>query len=577
MTIDHSTRAPLRRIAGTALAALAVSLAAPAIAQEQGPKPAVHAKQGMASSSNPVVTKAMVEVMKKGGTALDAVLTAVPMQTVIEPQMVTLAGGVSILYYDAKSRQYYYLDAELDHSKDAMSAAGWSTYTGPGADKIPDTSGKRIGVPGTVAGMKAAADRFGTLKWPAYFQPAIDLATRGYPMYSFLYGEMADAAQSRLAAYPSGREEYLPQGFVPPVGTNVTHPRLAEAMKRIQKEGPAYIYTGEWSQHFVKAVRETGGGLTAEDLAGYKARWEEPLRFTFNGYDIISAPPPSTAGTLIGVTLNILENYDLKSHPYYATSAASFEVVRRAFGVAETVTDEYIRDPLSYDVPTAQLLSKPFAKTMYDIIMASMPKAAATAEATAKPGLELAASFAEHDRHSTDTDHIVAVDKDGNMASLTHSVYGSTFATGLVVDGIAMNSGNNFPGNTAGPGRRVLSPFPPTMVAKDSKPWMAIGSPGLSSRAVTITLINLLGYGKTLEQSVDAPRFQGSQAGVTFAVETRVPQTVRDELKSVYGVAVRPTMPYMWHFGSVQAIQREPDGSLTGVADPRRAGLAEGY
>lgn len=163
------------------------------------------------------------------------------------------------------------------------------------------------------------------------------------------------------------------------------------------------------------------------------------------------------------------------------------------------------------------------------------------------------------------------------MASLTHSVYGSTFATGLVVDGIAMNSGNNFPGNTAGPGRRVLSPFPPTMVEKDSKPWLAIGSPGLSSRAVAITLVNLLGYGKTLEQAVDAPRFQGSQAETPLVIETRVPQQVRDRMRTVYGVQVRPTMPYMWHFGSVQAIQRQPDGSLLGVADPRRAGSTGGY
>ena len=163
------------------------------------------------------------------------------------------------------------------------------------------------------------------------------------------------------------------------------------------------------------------------------------------------------------------------------------------------------------------------------------------------------------------------------MASVTHSVYGSTFATGLVVDGIAMNSGNNFPGNTAGPGRRVISPFPPTMVAKDGQPWLTIGSPGLSSRAVALTLINLLGYGMPLEQAVDAPRFQGSQVGVPMAIESRVSQSVRDELKTRYGVNVRPTTPYNWHFGSIQAIERNPDGTLTGVADPRRAGLAAGY
>ena len=555
---------------------LAAAVAQPVFAQEQGPKPAVTAKSAMASSSNPTVTKAMVDVMKKGGNALDAVLTAIPMQTVIEPQMTTLAGGVSILYYDAKSRQYYYLDAELDHTKDAIVGAGWTQYTG-GGERLPETSGKRIGIPGTVAGMKAAADKFGTLKWADYFAPAIKLADDGYPMYSFLYGELADAALGRLSAYPSGREEYLPNGYVPPVGTIVKHPRLAQAMRRIAAEGPSYIYTGEWAQHFVDAVHKTGGGITAEELAAYKPRWETPLRSTYHGYEIISAPPPSTAGTLISMVLNILEPYDLKAQPHYSQSVESLETIRRAFGFAETATDEFVRDPLSYNVPTELLLSKDYAKLLSAQAAGSMPKPAAAAAEASGNGLELAASFAEHDRHSTDTDHIVAVDAEGNMASVTHSVYGSTFATGLVVDGIAMNSGNNFPGNTAGPGRRVISPFPPTMVAKDGKPWLTIGSPGLSSRAVTLTLINLLGYGMTLEQAVDAPRFQGSQVGVPMAIESRVSQSVRDELKTRYGVNVRPTTPYNWHFGSVQAIQRNPDGSLTGVADPRRAGLAAGY
>jgi gamma-glutamyltranspeptidase/glutathione hydrolase len=556
---------------------LSLSVASvPAGAEEQGPKPAVRAPSAMASSSNAAVTSAMVEVMRNGGNALDAVLTAVPMQGVIEPQMTTLAGGLSILYYEAKSGKYYYLDAELDHTKDAVVSSGWTSYTGSGS-AIPETSGKRVAVPGTVAGMKTAADRFGTRKWADYFQPAIALAEQGYPMYSFLYSEMAEAALGRLAAYPSGREEYLPNGYVPPVGTIVRHPKLAQAMRRIAAEGPAYIYTGEWAQHLVAAVHETDGGLTAADLAAYRTRWEEPVRSTYKEYEVIGAPPPSTAGTLIGMILNILEPYDLKSHGYYGRSAESFEMIRRAFGAAEHATDEFVRDPLTYNVPTSLLLSKEYAKLIFAQASGSTPIAPAGAVAASNDKLELTQSFAAHDRHSTDTDHLVAVDKDGNMVSATHSVYGSTFATGLVVDGIAMNSGNNFPGNTAGPGHRVVSPFPPTMVAKRGKAWMAIGSPGLASRAIAITLINALGYELSLEQAVDAPRFSGSEVGVPVAIESRVDQAVRDRLKTVYGVTVRTTTPYNWHFGSIQAIQRQPDGSLLGVADPRRAGLAAGY
>jgi len=555
---------------------MAGSVAVPVAAEEQGAKPAVHAASAMASSSNATVTTAMVDVMRKGGNALDAVLTAVPMQTVIEPQMTTLAGGLSILYYEAKTGKYYYLDAELDHTKDAPVSTGWTLYTG-GGSPLPETSGKRVAVPGTIAGMKAAADRFGTRKWADYFQPAIALAEQGYPMYSFLYGEMADAALGRLAAYPSGREEYLPNGYAPPVGTILKHPKLAQAMRRIAVEGPAYIYTGEWAQHLVTAVHDTDGGLTAADLAAYRIRWEEPVRSTYKDYEVIGAPPPSTAGTLIGMILNILEPYDLKAHGYYGQSAESFETIRRAFGSAEHATDEFVRDPLTYGVPTDVLLSKDYAKMVFAQVAGSMPKAVPAQTAGLTQQLELTQSFAAHDRHSTDTDHLVAVDKDGNMASATHSVYGSTFATGLVVDGIAVNSGNDFPGNTAGPGHRVVSPFPPTMVAKHGKPWMAIGSPGLASRAIAITLINLLGYDLSLEQSVDAPRFSGSEVGSPVVIESRVDQAVCDKLKAIYGLTIRTTTPYNWHFGSIQAIQRQADGTLLGVADPRRAGLAAGY
>lgn len=545
-------------------------------AQEQGPKPAVAARTAMASANHPLVTRAMAQVMRKGGNALDAGLVAVAMQPVVEPQMVTLAGGMSILYYDAKAGKYHYLDAELDHTaKNAPVAGSWTEYTSI-ASRIGETSGVRIGVPGTVAGMKAAADRFGTLKWADYFQPAIKVAEQGFPMYSFLYGEMAEAAQGRLSAYPSGREEFLPDGYVPPVGTTVKRPRLAATMRKLAAQGPAYFYTGEWARNFVDATQRTGGSLTLQDMADYKIRWEEPTRSTYRGYEIVSAPPPSTAGTLISMILNILEPIDLEALPHYSQSAESFARIRQAFAFAESATDSFIKDPLAFDVPLQTLLSKEYAALLTAQINGSSPKAGVSARAP-QPGAEIAAKFDGQDRHSTDTDHVVAVDKDGNMVSITHTVYGSTFATGLVVDGVGVNSGNGFPGTGDGPGRRVISPFPPTIVARNGKPQLVLGSPGLSSRAVALTLINYLGYGMPLEQAVDAPRFQGSQAGLPTVIEARVTEQVRADLKSRYGVNVRPTAPYNWHLGSIHAIERRPDGTLLGVADPRRSGLAAGY
>jgi gamma-glutamyltranspeptidase/glutathione hydrolase len=560
---------------GVGVSLLAAGVPAPS--QEQGAKPAVRAHSAMASSGTPLVTRAMVEVLHKGGNALDAAMTGAILQTVVEPQMVTLAGGLSLLYFDARSGKYYYLDAELNHtSRGAPVSAGWVPMT-MDPPQVDDTSGRTIAVPGMVAGLKAATERFGTLKWADYFAPAIATAEQGFPMYSFLYGEMADAALGRLSVYPSGRAEFLPKGYVPPVGTTVTRPNLARTMRRLTAEGPEYFYKGEWAQRFVTAARETGGVVTLDDLAAYQVRWEEPVRSTYKDFEIIGAPPPSTAGTLISMILNIVEPWDLKLQPHFSESADTFFRIRRAFAFAEDLTDAYVQDPQSFDVPVKTLLSKEFAHSLTALIDGSSARPHAAAPAS-PPVAPLAASVAATgDPHSTDTDQIVVVDKDGNMISVTHSVCGPTFGTGLVVDGVVVNGGNGFPGKAIGGGMRVVSPFDPTMVAKGGRPVLTIGSPGLASRAVALALINYLGYGMTLEQAADAPRWQGAQSYKPVTIESRVSEQTRRELATRYGVVVRTTTPYNWHFGSIHAIAREPDGTLIGVADPRRGGEAAGY
>ncbi|UAK25811.1 gamma-glutamyltransferase family protein [Sphingomonas nostoxanthinifaciens] len=566
--------ARLLRRAASSLAIVALA-AQPALAAEQGPKPAVHAKNAMVSAGNALVAQAMLDVLRKGGNAMDAGLTGVILQTVVEPQMVTLAGAMSLLYYDAKSKRYYYLDAELNHTRaGAPVSPGWVQVT-LDPMPLPETSGRAIAVPGTVAGLKAAADRFGTLPWAHYFAPAIKTAEDGFPMYSFLYAELSDAAINRLSAYPSGRAEFLPSGFVPPVGAVMKRPNLARTMRRIAADGPDYFYKGEWAQHFVDGVRSAGGEMSLQDLADYRVRWEEPVHSSFRGYDIYGSPPPSTAGVLTAMILNIAEPWDLSPATHYAQDAASFYRIRRAFEFAEDFADGFVKDPVGYNVPLDTLLSKDFAHQLTRLIDGGMPKDA-TQVAVQRPTPAPAAD-GTNDPNSTDTDQLVAVDKDGNMLSLTHSVNGPTFGTGLVIDGVVTNGANYFPGRAIGDGLRTLSPFPPTIVAKGGAPVLTLGSPGLASRAVALMLVNYLGYGLTLEQSADAPRFQGSQYYRTATIESRVTDETRQRLAQHYGVTVRTTAPYNWHFGSVQAIARQSDGSLVGIADPRRPGVALGY
>ena len=536
---------------------------------EQGAKAVAEANTVMASSSHPEVTAAILEVLRSGGNAVDAMLTAVPLQHVIEPQMSTLAGGMGGLIYWADTGELWYLDAELDHTANAPAARSMARPAG-----IATTSGKRIGVPGTVPGLAAAHARYGTREWQDYFGPAIAAARDGFDMYSFLYGEMS-AAFERLGAHEASRTKWMPDGFVPPVGDTIRQPLLGTTLERLADEGPDYFTSGAWAERFVAAVNDTGGSISVAELAGYEPRWVEPLRFSYNGHELRGAPPASTAGVLNGMIFNILEHLAVTDGQHYTESAESLYLIRRAYAEAQHFTTAYIADPNVANVPAEALLSKSLGRELAGLIAASLPK-------TDLSGHTAQQAIGTQERYPsdayTDTNHLTIVDADGNWVSMTHTVYGDTFGTGLTVDGVGVNSGNTFPGTGVGSGRRVITPFPALMaVDEDGKPWLALGSPGLSSRAVALTLINMLGYGMDPYASVDAPRFQGYGRYDELHVESRLPDDVLDGLAAM-GVKVHLSAPYNWHMGSIQLVVRDRDsGKLTGVADPRRAGYAAGF
>ena len=540
---------------------------------EQGPKAVARSTHAMATSSHPDVTRAILEVLRDGGNAVDAMLTAIPLQHVIEPQMSTLAGGMGGLIYWAETGELIYLDAELDHTLDAPAARSMARPSSIGV-----TSGERIGVPGTVPGLAAAAARYGTRPWKEYFGPAIDAARDGFTMYSFLYGEM-NAAYERIGVHPASREKWMPDGFVPPVSDVLRQPLLARTLERLADEGPEYFTVGEWAEAFVAEVNRTGGSITIEEMSGYEPRWSPPVDFSYRGHELRGAPPASTAGILNGMILNVLEHFDLVQMGHYTSSAESLYLIRRAYEQAQLFTTSFVADPRTQDVPVELLLSKDFGRHLASIIRESEPPVIAElgARSGAAPGVRAPAR--SYDPHMyTDTNHLVIVDEDGNWVSMTHTVYGDTFGTGLTVQGVGVNSGNTFPGVGAGEGRRVITPFPALMaVDENGVPWLSLGSPGLSSRAVALTLINMLGYGMAPYAAVDAPRFQGYGRYDDLHIESRIPDEVREGLEA-RGVQVDLSAPYNWHMGSIQLVRRDiGTGELTGVADPRRAGYAAGY
>jgi gamma-glutamyltranspeptidase / glutathione hydrolase len=533
-------------------------------APRQGEKPAVTGERYMVSSSHPIVNEAMVEVLEAGGNAVDAMITAVILQPVVEPHMSTIAGGTGGLIYMAETDELIYLDAELNLSRST------------GASGI--TSGGRIGVPGTIRGLAEAAERYGTLEWHEYLEPAIRVAGDGFPMYSYLYYYIMEGRE-RLSAHPDSREIFLSGGVAPEVGDTFRQPELAATLRRLADEGPEYFYTGDWAREFVDRVNDTGGNLTLDELAEYQVRWVEPVRFEYRGHPIASAPPASNAGVLIGMILNILEPFDLEAMGHYTESPEALLLIRQAYDQAQNHISRFVGDPRTMGVPVDALLSKDYAAHLAGIIEGSaqrvdlrsgesLPERAAAPAQRPDRGSEV---------QDTDTNHLVLVDEEGNWVSMTHTVYGSTFATGLTVGGVGANSGNGFSGVRVGEGRRVITPFPATMVLDDDgRPRVAIGSPGMSSRAVAMALINLLGYGMDLHEAVHAPRFQGYGPGDEVVAESRFDIQALDELQA-WDVSYRLVSGYDQSMGSLHAVSIDRDsGLLTGVADARRTGFAAG-
>ncbi len=544
---------------------------------EQGPKQLATGSKAMVSTSHPAVTQAALHVLREGGNAVDAMLTAMPLQHVVEPQMSTIAGGFAMLYWEAASGKVYLLNAELDHPEGSDIPRGYPE----GEREVPETSGKRIAVPGTVPGMKAAAGQFGTRGWGSYFAPAIQAAEDGFPMYSFLYGEMA-VGIDRLTHYASGRERYTPDGFLPPVGTTFRQPKLGATLRRIaQPDGADWFQRGEFAEHFVAAVRETGGTMSLDDLSTYQVRWDEPVRYRFGEDELVSGYPPVNGGLYTGFVLGVLERIGLDSSTPWLNSAEAVATLAAILAAADQHVERYCHDPRAFDVPLDLILSDDYLTMQARLIQQSFP----TTDLSASDHSDGQSPPDPHGPGSTDSNHIVIVDEAGNWLTMLHTVYGTPFGTGLVVDGVGVNSGNGFAGVATGPGRRIMTPLTPVLAFRDGQPWLGIGTPGTANQTIALLLVNLLHYGMDLAEAIDAPRFrmippEGFRRGWDIgrlAHEDRIPAATLDGLAHM-GIETQSLGTYNWHTGSVQAVQRNlQTGELTGAADPRRAGQAAGY
>jgi gamma-glutamyltranspeptidase/glutathione hydrolase len=557
----------------------------------------VHAQHAMVVSVHELASQAGVEILQAGGNAVDAAVATGFALAVVHSPAGNIGGGGFMLIRMADGKAHF-----LDYREKAPAAATRDMYLDPQGNVIEGASEygyKAIGVPGSVAGMVTAEKKFGKLTLKQVMAPAIRLARDGFAL---TWDEARDLHDSYLAKFPESRRVFQRNGDYYKSGEVFRQPDLARTLERIS-ENPDDFYHGALARELAAAVQKGGGLITVEDLAHYEVKEREPVHGSYRGYDVISAPPPSSGGTVLIESLNVLEGYDLAKMQNRSAQSIHFTVegFRRAFFDRA----EFMGDPDFSKIPVAQLLDKRYAAAWRESID---PEHASASKELKRPAVfsELEQYAETHPpqvprRESNHTTHYSVVDPDGNAVAVTTTI-NDWFGSRVTADGLGfllndeMDDFSSKPGvpnadgliqgaaNEIGPGKRPLSSMTPTIVVHNGKTVMILGSPGSSKIITTVAnvLMGVVDYGMNLQEAVNAPRFHNQWLPDVVNVEKWFsPDTVNTLGKMGYKVQVglhdgQDVSPY-WSDAECIAID-EKTGERLGATDGRNSrGKAVGY
>ncbi|MGH8298249.1 MAG: gamma-glutamyltransferase [Steroidobacteraceae bacterium] len=541
----------------------------------------VHARHGMVASSNALASEAGVEVMKEGGNAIDAAVATGFALAVVHPQAGNLGGGGFMLIRLRDGATHF-----VDFREAAPGRATATMYQDASGKVIPGLSRvgyKSIGVPGSVKGLVYAERHFGKLGLARVMAPAIRFARNGYAL-SFGDARLMDR-DSHLSEFPDSRRIFQNDGKGWHEGDIFRQPELARTLERIERD-PDTFYTGTMARQLADYIQKGGGLISAKDLADYRVIDRKPVTGTYRGLTIISSPPPSSGGIVLVELLNILEGYNLKAAGL--DSAASIHLITEAYRRAFFDRAEFMGDPAYTDSPMMLLLDKRYAAAWRSSIQ---PQAASPSLSLERPTIfpQLTRYAAAHPvlkpaPESRETTHYSVVDSQGNAVAVTTTLnawYGSGVTAGHLgfllndeMDDFAAKIGvpNMFgvlqgSANAVGPGKRPLSSMDPTMVLKNGKLWLVLGSPGGPTIITTVAniLIDVADYGLNIQQAVAAPRFHQQWMPDELFVEPDrfSPDTV--QLLAAHGYRI-----VYGDRGDAECIEVDPaSGELLGASDPR--------
>lgn len=553
------------------LIAILLLIASPLAAASRRP---LAAKHGMVSSVSDIASQAGVDVMKRGGNAVDAAVAVAFTLAVVWPEAANLGGGGFMLVRNADGKTEV-----IDYRETAPAAATANMYLDADGNVIERKSTHgwlAVAVPGTVAGLAMAHERHGKLPWRELVAPAEKIARDGFIVSEEL------AYRASWPAHAERIEHTLFEGKLL-AGKRFVQPELANTLARIAKNRRDF-YTGETARRLIAEMRAHGGILTAADLAHYKPVIREPLRGKYRGFDVLTTPPPSGGGVALIEMLNMLDAYDVRALGWHSSQHIHtlVEIMRRA--MADRA--QYVADPAFADVPLARLTSREFA----DARRSSIDPQHATPSG---PG--------ELPRESPNTTHFVIVDADGNVVSNTYTLNDS-FGAGIVAKGTgfllndemddfttklsAPNAWGFVQGerNTIAPGKRPQSSMCPTIVMKNGRVVFALGSPGGPTIPTNVLQVisNIVDFGMGVQEAIEVPRVHHQWRPDLVAWEEHgLPDDIRERLAAMgHQFVDHPgtvTAEGERLLGDVEVVAIDEDGTRRGGADPRRGGAARGW
>ncbi len=573
--------------ARSAIAAGLLALAAAGHAQD-APAPeatsalaersAVTAHDFMIATANPLASAAGRDVLAAGGSAADAAIAAQMVLNVVEPQSSGLGGGGFALYWDAALGSLASFDGR-ETAPAAATPAYWLDAEGKPRDfwdAVP--GGRSVGVPGTLLLMETLHQRYGRLPWGGLFQPAIDLAENGFPISPRMAAAIADAASHRLADFPAARALYLHQDGSPKTaGETFRDPDLARALRLVAAEGSEPFYHGAIARDIVAAVRtpENPGLLTLDDFAAYEVRERPPVCLPYRAFEVCGMGPPSSGGLTVGQTLGILSHFDLAAlGPGIPATNLFLEASKLAFADRGL----YMADSDFVPMPEG-LLDPGYLASRAALIDPAHAMEAATPGDPPWKKAEILAPDREQPEHGTT--HFVVVDRYGDMLTATTTIE-TNFGSRVVADGFLLNNeltdfgfapeadGKPVANRVEG-GKRPRSSISPTVVLRDGKPYLLIGSPGGANIIpfVAQALVGILDFGQDPQTAVDAPHVL-NRNGITQVEEGPGAEATAAALEAVGQKVELADLN-----SGLQAILIG-DGTLTGAADRRREGRVMG-